>query len=51
MTAPVTERVNFTVERVGPPARSLPIEVRGLTKRYGRRTVVRDLSFWPGPGE
>jgi ABC-2 type transport system ATP-binding protein len=27
------------------------IEVRGLTKRYGPRTVVNDLTFEVGPGE
>lgn len=27
------------------------LRVEGLTKRYGRRTVVRDVSFEAGPGE
>ncbi|WP_329812457.1 ATP-binding cassette domain-containing protein, partial [Streptomyces sp. GSL17-113] len=32
---------------VGDPA---AIRVEGLTKRYGRRTAVGDLSFTVGPG-
>jgi ABC-type uncharacterized transport system ATPase subunit len=50
MTSAATASVHATGERVGAQARPLPIEVQGLTKRCGWRTVVRDLSFVARPG-
>jgi ABC-2 type transport system ATP-binding protein len=45
-----TDRSDFTASADETGARSLAIEVDGVTKRYGKRTVVNDLSFVARPG-
>ncbi|HEX5616386.1 MAG TPA: ATP-binding cassette domain-containing protein [Acidimicrobiia bacterium] len=49
MTAAVTTIRRADQHRT-PPAPAFPIEVEHLTKRYGRREAVRDLSFTARPG-
>jgi len=50
MTAITTETRASTRRADTSVRRSLPIEVEHLTKRYGKRTVVSDLSFVARPG-